>query len=69
MPNLMQFAMNLIQKNPTVANNPDAQNLLNVIQSGDSAKGQQIAENLCETYGVSKEDALAQAKKFFNIPS
>lgn len=66
--NFMQMAMNLIGQNPQVANNPQAQNLIQVIQSGDAKKGQEIAQNLCQTYGVSPEDALKQAKQFFNIP-
>lgn len=28
---------------------------------------QQIARNLCDTYGVKPEDAVAQAKSFFHI--
>lgn len=66
--NLQQMALNMIGKNPQIANNPQAQNLINVIQSGDAQKGQQIAQNLCQTYGVAPEDAIKQAKQFFHIP-
>lgn len=65
--NLKDFALNLINKNPNVANNPRAQELIDVIKSGDDARGQQIAQNICDTYGVSKEDAISQAKGFFNL--
>jgi hypothetical protein len=65
--NIQQFAMNLLQNNPNIAKNPQAQEMLKVIQNGDSQRGQMIAENLCKTYGITKEDALAQAKKFFHI--
>lgn len=41
-PNLMQFALNMIQRNPNIANNPQAQTMLQVLQSGDAQKGQQI---------------------------
>lgn len=68
MPNFQALAMNLLKNNPKVANNPQAQNFINVIQQGDSAKGEEIANNLLNTYGISKEDALSQAKKFFLIP-
>ena len=51
---LKNMAMNLLAKNPAIANNPQAQNYLGVIQNGDSARGQQIAENLCQTYGISR---------------
>lgn len=53
--NPMQFALNMIQRNPQIANNPRAQDMIKVIQSGDSARGQQLAENLCQTYGVTDE--------------
>ncbi len=68
MMNMQNIAMNIIQRNPQIANNPNAQNLLNVIQSGDQKRGEEIANNLCETYGISREDALQKAKRFFNIP-
>lgn len=69
MPNVnpMQFAMNMLQNNPQVMNNPQAQGLMQVIQSGDAAKGQQMAENLCKTYGVTPDQALEEARKFFHI--
>ena len=50
-----------------ISNNPQAKSMIEVIQSGDAERGRQIAENLCNTYGVSKEDAVKQAKSFFKI--
>jgi hypothetical protein len=64
---IMDFAMGMISRNPKLANNPRAQQLISVIQNGDSAQGEKIAENLCQTYGVTKEQALDDAKKFFGI--
>ena len=65
--NIQQFALNLIEKNPNVSNNPMGKQMVEVIRSGDSAKGEQLANNLLNTYGVSRDDALAQAKKFFGF--
>ncbi len=62
--NLKDMALRLMNANPKVKNNPQAQEFIQVIQSGDDARGQQIAQNLCDTYGVSKEEALNQAKGF-----
>lgn len=67
MNNITNFAMTLLSRNPQIANNPTAKNMIDVIQSGDSKKGQEIAQNLCDTYGVRKEDVINQAKQFFNI--
>lgn len=64
---MMQFAMNLINRNPKVAKNPVAQQLIGVIQNGSEEQGQAIAENICNSYGVTKEQALEDAKKFFGI--
>lgn len=63
-----QMAMNLIMRNPQVANNPQAQEYLQIIQNGDAEKGQQIADNLCQSFGVSRDDAISQAKRFFGLP-
>lgn len=68
MPNIMNFAMNVISQNPQIANNPNAQAMINVIMSGDSQKGRQIAHNICQSYGISEQDALNQAKRYFNLP-
>lgn len=65
--NPTQFAMSMIQNNPQVMNNPMAQNYISVIQSGDAQKGQQLAENICRSYGVTPQEALQQAKQFFRI--
>lgn len=63
------MAISLISKNPSIANNPQAQNLISVIQNGDSKKGEEIARNLCNTYGVTPEQAFMQAKNFFGFPN
>lgn len=67
-PNLMQFAMNMLKQNPNVSRNPQAQTMLQVLQSGDAQKGQQIAQNLCQTYGITPEEAVNQATSFFHLP-
>lgn len=65
---IRQFALNMIQRNPKIANNPQAQGYLEVIQNNDSQKGRQIAENICKSYGMTKEEALNRAKQFFGLP-
>ena len=39
------FAMNVLRQNPSIAQNQRNQDLLQVIQSGDTTRGQQLAEN------------------------
>lgn len=67
MNDLKSFAMMLLRQNPNIMNNPQAQHMVSIIQNGDSTQGEQIAENLCKTYGISKEDAIQQAKQFFGM--
>ena len=67
MPTPKQLAMLLMRNNPNIANNPQAQEMLDIIDKNDSQRGAVIAQNLCNTYGVTKEEAVAQAKRYFNI--
>lgn len=62
-----KFAMQMIQNNPQIANNPMARQYLEVIQNGDSVKGQEVANNILKTYGLTKDQALSQAMQFFGI--
>lgn len=68
MPNPMDFAMNLIRMNPQVRNNPQAQEWLKVIQSGDTVQGEEIANNLLQSMGMNKEQAMQEASKRFGFP-
>lgn len=61
----MQFLMSQIQQNPNIANNPQAQSYIQIIQSGDQKKGEEIAQNLLKSYGMTKEQGMTQVKRFF----
>ncbi len=62
--NSKQLLINkLSQMRPDIANNP----MFQAIQSNNSKKGEEIADNLCRTYGVTREQAIQQAKQFFGI--
>lgn len=67
MNSLTLMAMNMLSQRPDIANNPRAQEMIEVIKSGDSVKGEQIARNLCESYGDTPESAMAKAQKFFKM--
>lgn len=67
MPNLEQVAMMLLQKNPNIANSPQGQQFMDILKSGDAARGQQMAQNFCQSYGVTTDEALRQAQQFFNL--
>lgn len=56
-----------IQQNPNLQNIPQAQNYIRVLQSGDAQQGQQLAENICKSMGITPEQAVQQAKNFFGF--
>lgn len=64
---LKTLAINLISRDPRISNNPQAQAYLQIIQSGDQQQGEKIARNLCDTYGVTPDQAVSQARRFFNL--
>lgn len=65
---LAQMAMNRISSDPNFQKNPQARAFMDIMQRGDAAQGQQMAKNLCQSFGVSEQEALQQAKSFFRIP-
>ncbi len=66
---LVSQALEQLKSSPNVSNNPMAQGMVDLIESGDSARGEQMAKNLCESMGLTQDEALKQAKAFFGIPS
>lgn len=65
---LAQMAMNKISSDPNLQKNPQARAFMDIMQRGDVSQGQQMARNLCQSFGVSEQEALQQAKSFFRIP-
>lgn len=65
---LAQMAMNRIASDPRMQNNPQAREFMSIMQSGDVVRGEKMARNLCNSYGITQQQALQQAKSFFRIP-
>lgn len=63
----MQYLQSQLKNNPNIANNPQAQSFIRVLQSGNAQMGQQIAENILKAYGMTKEQGMAQARQFFHF--
>lgn len=64
---IMQQALNAARNNPNIANNPRNQELLNVLQSGDREKINQVGRNLCQSYGLTEDQAREQVRSIFGI--
>lgn len=68
MPNFdIQSLIGIVEHSPQFVNNPNARQMLECIKNNDSVGGQKIAENLCESYGLTPQQAVDQARKFFHF--
>lgn len=64
---LRQFALDMLQRNPQIGQNPNSQAMIQALQSGNNAQGEQLANNILQSYGMSKEDGIKMARRFFGI--
>lgn len=67
MPNLRDFALNMIGQNPQINTNPQAQTYIDAIRSGDNDRMKTIALNICNTYGMTVDQATSSAMQFFGL--
>lgn len=63
---ILTFAKMMIMKNQNrIPNTPWKDAAINAIMNGDANAGMQLANNLCNSNGVSVQDAVNQATRFF----
>lgn len=68
MPNFVQSALNAFAAQHQGSDLTETeQNYIDVIKNNDSQRGEQLAMNLCRSMGMTKEQAITQARKFFGI--
>lgn len=61
---LLLFAQQYIQSHQNqIPNTPWAQAAVNAIMNGDEESGSKIADNLCQSYGMTREQAIQQASQ------
>lgn len=60
-------AIELLRKRPEIAGNQRAQEMLKIIQDGDDAKGEELANNLLRNYGMTKQQGIEAAQRFFRF--
>lgn len=69
MSKMLNFAQRLVQTNQNnLPNAPWRDAAINAIMSGDAQAGQQIAKNIMQSMGMTKEQMMEQARKQFNLP-
>ena len=62
-PNIYDFAANIVQNNPNMANSPMGQSFLEALQNRDSAKGEEIANNILNNQGIDRDTAMNDIKQ------
>jgi hypothetical protein len=64
--NPQQAIQNIIESNPSIQNNPLAQNAMKMYQNGDTRGLQNMAENMCKERGITVDQAKQQVMGMFN---
>ncbi len=64
--NPQQLLQMAIQRNPNLQNNPQAQQYIQVLMSGDAQRGQELASNICNSMGVTPQQAVQQAQNYIS---
>lgn len=62
MSNILNIATQMIRNNPNIQKSPFAQAGVNAILNNDAKAGEQLANNILQSVGMTKEQALNLAK-------
>ena len=55
-----QMILNIL-RNSKAGNSPMGQQLMQILQSGDNSAGEAMANNILQSYGLSRDEAIKQA--------
>lgn len=62
---IMQMAMQQILSGQNVQNQAMARQFMQIVQTGNAKAGEELALNICQTYGINPQDAASQAMQGF----
>lgn len=66
---MLNFVQQLVKTNQdNIPNAPWKEAAINAILSGDAQTGQQMAQNLMQTMGMTKEQIIQTARQRMNLP-
>lgn len=65
---ILGYARNLIQSNPNLRNNPEFAEMIDAIERNDASRGQELAQQILQKNGVTKEQGLSMAFRKFPFP-
>lgn len=63
MSRIMDIASQMIRNNPNIQQSPFAQAGMNAILNNDAKAGEQLANNILKSVGMTKEQAMELARK------
>lgn len=63
MPNIYDFAANLVRNNPDMANSPMGQNFIEALTNRDSKKGEEMANNILKNQGLDRDSAMKDIRQ------
>lgn len=63
----VEQAVRALESRPDVAANPRARDMLEIIRNGDAERGETVANNLLGNYGMTKEQGIEAARRFFGL--
>lgn len=64
---ILDFANQLLDQNPQIANNPQNKPFVQAIRNRNPQEGQRIAQDICQKQGMLPTQALDQVKQFFHL--
>lgn len=65
---ILGYGRSMIQNNPQVRNNPQFAQMVDAIERGDAQLGQQLANQILQQSGLTKEQAIGMAFQKLNFP-
>lgn len=68
MSKLTDMAAQMIRNNPNIQQSPFAQAGMNAILNNDAKAGEQLANNILKSVGMTKEQAMQLARQQMHLP-
>lgn len=65
-PLIQQFCIRKLQSDPSKLNSPMGQELMRILQTGDTAAGEQMAYNICNSVGMTPQQLLTAVQQKMN---
>lgn len=66
---ILGYAINAINSNPELRNNPQYADMIRAIEQNDAQLGMQLANQILQRNGVSRGAAIQRAIEMFNLPT